>query len=147
MKYTIYKRILPDGSIYIGMTERTVKGRAANGANYKNQSCFEGFFEEHSWDEVETEILATTESKKVAQLLEHKFILEADESGEKVLNVYKRKPIRTIYSYKIAETDEIFNSYQALGERLGCSKQNCWEAVKKGRKLKGYTIIIIEEEV
>lgn len=147
MTYKIYQRTLPDGSVYIGMTERSVKGRAANGENYRNQPGFDNFFKEHSWDEVETEVLATTESKKIAQSLEHKFIVEALESGKNVLNVYKRKPMRTVYSYQIAETGEIFKSYQALGERFNCSKQNCCEAVKKGRKLKGYTIIIIKEEI
>lgn len=97
--YTIYKRTTPDGKVYIGKTTQTLEKRAVgNGNGYKNNEAFYAAIQEFGWKNVESVILATTDSEEESVMLESKYIkLYESTNPEKgynksLGNYYTEKP-------------------------------------------------------
>lgn len=80
--YTIYKRTTPDGRVYIGKTTQTIKKRAVgNGNGYKNNEAFYAAIQKYGWENVESSILATTDSEEESVILESKYIKLYDSTN------------------------------------------------------------------
>ena len=78
--YTIYKLEFPDGRVYIGQTERSLKERFDNGMGYlySNGKCSRSLVAKaivwFGWNNVKHTILETTDNLQKAQMLEQEYI-------------------------------------------------------------------------
>lgn len=75
--YTIYKRITPDGYVYVGCTVRDVVVRAGyKGTGYMGQPFYDKI-QEVGWENITTEIVAQTEDAEQARNIESETIQTA----------------------------------------------------------------------
>ena len=73
--YTVYKRIAPDGRMYIGMTSKSVEWRAGkNGIRYLKHRVFGKAIREIGWENFKTEIVAENLTREAAERLEKSLI-------------------------------------------------------------------------
>lgn len=76
--YTIYKRITPDGKVYVGCTSKTLNARAGiEGAGYRQSPVFWSEILRWGWSQIVSEVVATTESAEEARELEADAIMAA----------------------------------------------------------------------
>lgn len=73
--YTVYKRIAPDGRMYIGMTSTSVVLRAGkDGQRYAGNRVFREAIREIGWENFKTEIVAENLTREAAERLERSLI-------------------------------------------------------------------------
>lgn len=73
--YTVYKRIAPDGRIYVGMTSTSLEFRAGlNGIRYMNAPRLSKAIREYGWENFKTEVVSTGLSRERAENLERSLI-------------------------------------------------------------------------
>lgn len=107
--YYIYRHILPDGLSYIGKTKNT-KIRYQNGKGYKKCPKFYKAIEKYGWDNIQHEILYTTDDECKARGLEKDMIEKYNsiENGYNIVNkrwsyVSKRtKPLKRFIQYDLS---------------------------------------------
>lgn len=81
-KYKVYKRIAPDGRVYIGCTTQNLAARAGvGGLGYRQQSRFWAAIQEFGWAAFTTEIILITDSEREAHLAEINAIIEYDATN------------------------------------------------------------------
>lgn len=73
--YLVYLRRTPDNKVYIGCTSVSLEARAKLGYG---QTDFQRAVDYYGWDQIQSEILAETDDKDQARLLEQKYIEEYD---------------------------------------------------------------------
>lgn len=72
--YYIYRHILPDGKSYVGKTSMNPEARYANGKGYKSCPKFWIAIQKYGWENIQHEILYTTENAAEARKMERKMI-------------------------------------------------------------------------
>ncbi len=81
-KYKVYKRIAPDGRVYIGCTVQNLAARAGiGGLGYRQQARLWAAIQEFGWAAFTTEIILITDSEKEAHLAEINAIIECDATN------------------------------------------------------------------
>lgn len=81
--YTVYIRKFSGGKVYVGCTSKTIEQRAANGNGYSlNKPMYEAI-QKYGWENVVTEILATTYDAGNAKVIEEAFIKQYDSCDPK----------------------------------------------------------------
>lgn len=85
--FTIYQAKLPNGSIYIGRTAKLWKRIKSHKRNAKKGSKAPLHVHIRNGDQIEWTILAKVETYSESMTLETKFILEARDRGEMLLNI------------------------------------------------------------
>lgn len=74
-KYKVYKRIAPDGRIYVGCTAQTlIKRSGADGSGYRDNVELWEAIQKFGWDNFVSEILLETEDAELAAETETKYI-------------------------------------------------------------------------
>lgn len=82
--YTVYKRITPDGRVYIGKTQRTLEQRAGpNGCRYYGCKRFYNAILKYGWMNIFTEVLYRTKSSEKAEEVEQFYIRKYDATNPK----------------------------------------------------------------
>lgn len=75
MTYTVYKHIVPNGKVYIGITGQDVRVRwKSNGLGYQTQTLFYRAIQKYGWDNIQHEILACGLTKEEAEAMEVELI-------------------------------------------------------------------------
>ncbi len=92
--FYIYRHILPDGLSYIGKTEN-IKQRYRNGEGYRKCTKFYKAIKKYGWNNIQHEILATTEDEIEARKLEKDLIEKYDSINNGYNSNNKRIEIRS----------------------------------------------------
>lgn len=71
--YSVYKHIVPNGKIYIGITSMKPERRWSNGKGYKTQIFYRAILK-YGWDNIKHEILFTNLTKQEAEQKEIELI-------------------------------------------------------------------------
>lgn len=135
MKYKIYKHTSPTGKVYIGQTsEEKPYRRWQYGAGYKGSPEFYADILEAGWNAFTHEILAETDSKVQALLLERLYIQQSEDTYNKQNNEYTVKTsLSGTPKYYVPLLGSYFHTYAEIGEALGgLSRQNIAYKMKKG---------------
>lgn len=74
-KYTVYRHISPNGKMYVGITNKSVKQRWANGRGYQNNVHFTNAIKKYGWDNFEHEILYQNLTAEEASKIESDLIM------------------------------------------------------------------------
>ena len=137
--YKIYKLIIPNGKIYIGMTKQEKRYlRWDYGYGYpKNKKLTDDIFA-FGWNNIEHEILEEVETKTEALLKEREYILKYqsnnpnfgynDHSNKNTVRKKTKRYVRCI------ETGEIFESCEEAGRAIGKTKQSISYAITHNGK-------------
>lgn len=89
MSYTVYKHTVPNGKVYIGITNRSPETRwGKNGNGYKRNTHFYNAINKYGWESIKHEILFVNLSKETACQMEIKLIEEYDSTN--ILNGYNK---------------------------------------------------------
>lgn len=76
-EYTVYKRIAPDGRIYVGMTSKKLNERSGRkGQCYHGCLRLEEAIKIYGWDSFVTEVVASHLSRRDAQIIEESEIIK-----------------------------------------------------------------------
>lgn len=77
--YTVYKHVLPNNKVYIGITSRRPQVRwGAGGSGYRRQAYFWNAIQKYGWDNIDHVIIASGLSKESASIAEKKLIKKYD---------------------------------------------------------------------
>ena len=82
-RYLIYKHIVPNGKVYIGITRQDVEKRWQNGNGYITQKKFWNAIQKYGWENITHEILETGLTEKEACEKEILYIKEYDSINSK----------------------------------------------------------------
>lgn len=74
--YSVYKHIVPNGKIYVGMTKMVPEQRWQNGAGYKENHAFWKDILFYGWGNIKHEIVATGLNEQDAKQKEYDLITE-----------------------------------------------------------------------
>lgn len=74
--YSVYKHIVPNGKIYVGITKMIPEQRWANGAGYKENHAFWKDILFYGWGNIKHEIVATGLDEHNAKQKEYDLIME-----------------------------------------------------------------------
>lgn len=78
-EYTVYKHTAPNGKIYIGLTQNSVKTRwGKDGNGYKTSRHFMNAIKKYGWENIRHDIIATGLTQEEAQIAEKKLIKHYD---------------------------------------------------------------------
>lgn len=147
--YTVYKHIIPNGKIYIGITGRNPKIRWQNGLGYKKNKLFYRAIQKYGWENIQHEILYENITKEQAEILEIELILKYKSNNSKYgYNVsnggkssnYHSEQTKNIISNKIKEKwldNEYRNAItkQLKGKSISKEQRKMISEKLKGRKL------------
>ena len=169
MAYTVYMhRNKTNGKVYIGQTSVSVEERWKKGKGYHHNAHFQSAIKKYGWDGFEHLILYDGLTKEQACKLEQKLIAEYNrkpsprkgaivsaESREKMRLAKLGKPQnqetkekRSKSQWKpviCVETGEIFESVKAATAHFGLKKDRISSAIRKGRKVNGFTWQFLRE--
>lgn len=82
-KYKVYKRIAPDGRVYVGCTSQSLDKRAGvAGVGYKNNSSLWASIQQYGWDCFRTEIVLETDDLDIAAQTELQTIKECNSTQQ-----------------------------------------------------------------
>ena len=76
MNYTVYKHIVPNGKVYIGITRQKTTDRWLAGNGYQQQPYFYNAILKYGWKNIRHEILFENLTKAEAEQMEVKLIAE-----------------------------------------------------------------------
>lgn len=80
-KYKVYKRIAPDGRVYVGCTSQSLDKRAGvNGVGYQNNPSLWAAIQQYGWDSFRTEIVLETDNLDLAARTELQTIKECNST-------------------------------------------------------------------
>lgn len=145
--YTIYKHTLPDGSAYIGMTEKeNPKKRYRSGCGYSENLEFHAAIMELGWKQVTTEVLAEVYGNWYeAHSIEVLEINKAAAAGIKLYNKqHIQKPKEYIYNCggcTIIDINQYFPTFKAAADFIGVTRAAVQTALKEDRACKGWTLV------
>lgn len=74
--YTVYKHTAPNGKVYIGITQQSVKNRWNYGNGYANNKHFTSAIKKYGWINIKHEILFENLTKEQAEQKEKELIAE-----------------------------------------------------------------------
>lgn len=111
--FYIYKRMTPDGKVYIGCTTRSLEARAGTrGLEYSRNQHFWSAIQKFGWSSINSEILATADNSEEAKRLEDYWIQYYDATNP--LKGYNQDRVSrgcpTIPSHTAAEKQKIGKS-------------------------------------
>lgn len=90
-EYSVYIHILPNNSIYIGQTKRSLEERWQNGRGYKNNGFFNQQIKKYGWDNIDHLLFKDNLTKEEADTTEQdliKFYSKNErKTGRVVLNI------------------------------------------------------------
>lgn len=149
-KWTIYKHTSPSGKSYIGLTSKDPEKRWLEGAGYNPKTKFGKAIIKYGWHNFTHEILETEiDTLAVAQEREKYYIKFFDsfkngynstEGGDSVAPDIIQK--RKVVCY---ETQEVFDSTVAAGEKYQIEHSNISRACKTGIAAKGKHFLYLED--
>ncbi len=136
--YSVYKHVLPNGKVYIGMTVQTdVNRRWQNGYGYKSQRLFYRAIKKYGWENVSHEVISTGLSKSEAEAEEIRLIAQyhaADpkfgynvENGGNCPGTHSDETKRKISEAQMGEKNHMFGRSPLKG------KKATPEAIEKNR--------------
>ena len=127
----VYKHVVPNGKIYIGIADDYIK-RWDNGKGYRDNNIFYNDILHYGWDNIEHQILYKFDDRKQAEQLETKLIIEYDaENPEKGynqtkhkqhilnINVDKKTQTKRIEKCMLLNTKQAIKSFLDLPENIG----------------------------
>lgn len=154
--YRVYRHTLPNGAIYIGITQVDKDyRRAQNGNGYINQPFYDAIMEE-GWKTVKTDILEEVRGtwyeaheREIAQIKLHY------EQGYVLLNKSNLPKEPKQYKYNldgvtIININRYFPTMKDAANYIGVTRQAISLALSEGRSCKGYDLeygdVTYEEE-
>ena len=128
--YRVYKRIAPDGRVYIGCTTNTLEERAGhNGCNYRKHTRLMEAIRKYGWDSFRTELLLETTDIHEASKAESDFIAQYEATNpEKGFNFsgggYITDPT---YIDRITEINRTHNADPEIRKKIQESCMAVWD--------------------
>jgi hypothetical protein len=115
MNYTVYKHTVPNGKVYIGITNRKPQTRwGKDGIGYKRNEHFYNAIKKYGWDSIRHEILFSNLSKEVACQMEIDLIKLYDSTNrEKGYN----KSVGGSFGYAGVKTSDETKKKQSLAHK------------------------------
>lgn len=151
-QYLVYRHIVPNGKVYIGVTCQSAKCRWHRGDGYKNQKHFFDLILQYGWDNIKHEILCSKLNKETAECIEHALIEEAIRNGTAInltasskgdwrFGAEKRRGAGNGMARKVVnvETGEIFDCIADASASIGKNRHAVWFVVSgKSKTCGGY---------
>lgn len=122
--FYIYRHILPDGLSYIGKT-KDIRQRYQNGRGYKKCPKFYRAIQKYGWNNIEHQILATTEDEVEARKLEKDMIEKYNSINNGYNSNNKKEQIQSKRKIPLQQ----FEQYDLEGNfiRIYSSAKELWK--------------------
>lgn len=131
--YTVYKHIVPNGKVYIGITKKKPKERWNKGLGYIGNNYFYNAILKYGWDNIDHQIILSNVSKS-----------EAIYAEKYLIKWYKIHNI----SYNIAEGGEgaesVSNETREKLSLHGKTNQGCINGLRKAQEQSKLTVLQVD---
>lgn len=102
--WTVYKHILPDGKVYVGITSLPPDERWREGLGYEHQTKFFKQIVKFGWDNIKHEILASGLDEKQAREMEKEMI---EKEHENAYNTHHRSGVDLSWIRQPVQNDDL----------------------------------------